>query len=251
MTAAFVDISLLQLASVAIVTLVASLLGGVAGYGTGALVPLVLVPIVGPESTVPIIVISGLLTNTSRAAAFLSFIDWRHVLLVLVGAAIPCVVTAYGYTLLTGKNAMAVIGGTLALTVPLRHLLKRRVLVLGDRGLLAGGAGYGVAAGGTVGGGAILLSLLMAAGLEGSAVVATSATISIAIGVLRTSAFGAAGAVNVEVVALSLLIGLIAFPGAFLAKGLVARLPMRVHTVILDAIVLIGGMTMMIDAFRR
>ena len=46
---------------------VASIIGGVAGYGTGALMPLVLVPIVGAEPVVPIIAISALFTNTSRA----------------------------------------------------------------------------------------------------------------------------------------------------------------------------------------
>jgi membrane protein YqaA with SNARE-associated domain len=40
----FADISLLQILLVAAVALFASVLGGLAGYGTGALMPLVLVP---------------------------------------------------------------------------------------------------------------------------------------------------------------------------------------------------------------
>ena len=44
--------------------LFASMIGGVAGYGTGALMPLVLVPMVGAEPVVPIIAISALFTNT-------------------------------------------------------------------------------------------------------------------------------------------------------------------------------------------
>src|SRR5258705_6207417 len=125
-----------------------SLIGGVAGYGTGALMPLVLVPIVGPEPAVPIIALAGLLTNTSRATAFLSSIDWRRALLVLAGATLPCIVSAYGYTLLTGKGAMLVIGTMLMLTVPLRYLLKRHSVTVGDRGLVLGSAGYGTAGGG-------------------------------------------------------------------------------------------------------
>ena len=50
--------------------LIASVVGGFAGYGTGALMPLVLVPIVGAEPVVPILSLSALFTNTSRAAAF-------------------------------------------------------------------------------------------------------------------------------------------------------------------------------------
>jgi uncharacterized membrane protein YfcA len=249
--AALADISIFQLALVAGVALFTSVLGGVAGYGTGALMPLVLVPIVGPEPTVPIIAIAGLLTNTSRATAYLRQIDWRRAILVLAGAAIPCVFSAYGYTLLTGKGAMIVIGTMLTLTVPLRYLAKRHELAVSNRGLLIGAAGYGVAVGGTVGAGVILLSLLMAAGLQGAAVIATDAVISVAIGFIRLAVFGVAGAVNAQVIALALLIGFVAFPGAFLAKAFVARLPLHVHTAILDAVVAIGGAVMIFGAFAR
>ena len=75
---AFADISLAQLALIAAVALITSLIGGVAGYGTGALMPLVLVPIVGAEPVVPIIAMSALLTNTGRIAAFRKAVDPRR-----------------------------------------------------------------------------------------------------------------------------------------------------------------------------
>ena len=65
---------------------IASIIGGVAGYGTGALMPLVLVPIVGAEPVVPIIAISALFTNTSRAFAFRDVIDWRRGALIVACA---------------------------------------------------------------------------------------------------------------------------------------------------------------------
>ena len=43
--------------------------GGVAGYGTGALMPLVLVPIVGAAPVVPIIAVSAMFTPCSSANA--------------------------------------------------------------------------------------------------------------------------------------------------------------------------------------
>ena len=51
----FADISVGQLLLVAGVALFASVIGGLAGYGTGALMPLVLVPLIGAEPVVPII----------------------------------------------------------------------------------------------------------------------------------------------------------------------------------------------------
>jgi hypothetical protein len=63
--------------------------------------------------------------------------------------------------------------------------------------------------------------------------------------------FGLAGAVTAKVVAVALLIGAIAFPGAFFAKALIERLPVHVHTVILDAVVAAGGAVMIANAYMR
>ena len=63
--------------------------------------------------------------------------------------------------------------------------------------------------------------------------------------------FGVFGAVTPKVVAVALLIGIVAFPGAFLAKALVERLPVHVHTAILDAVVITGGLLMVLGALTR
>jgi uncharacterized membrane protein YfcA len=251
LTSLFADISLAQLALIAAVAIFASLVGGVAGYGTGALMPLVLVPIVGAEPVVPIIAISALFTNLSRATAFRHAADFRRALIIVAAAAPTCVLGAWGYTTLSGKGALLVIGSMMTLSVPLRRFALHLGFRCGDRGLAAASFGWGVIVGGTSGAGIILLSLLMAAGLEGAAVIATDAAVSIAIGVVKISVFGVAGVVGAQVIAVALLIGLAAFPGAFLAKLIVERLPVHVHTTILDAVVVFGGVMMIIGAFRR
>jgi uncharacterized membrane protein YfcA len=251
LSAVFADISLPRLALITAMALVASVVGGVAGYGTGALMPLVLVPIVGAEPVVPILSLSALFTNTSRAAAFWRLVDPRRALIVLVAALPTCVLGAWGYTLLSGKGAALVIGAMLVASVPLRRLMRRRGLALSSRGLAVASFGWGPLAGGTVGAGIILLSLLMAAGLEGAAVVATDAVISIGIGLAKFATFGLAGVVNAQVIAIALFIGGVALPGAFLAKALIERLPLHVHTAILDAVVIGGGAVMIVNAFVR
>jgi uncharacterized membrane protein YfcA len=239
--AALAALSSRELAAVAGMALVASIVGGVAGYGTGVLMPLVLVPIVGAEPVVPIIAISALMTNTSRAVAFRRLVDVRRSLIVLAGSLPTAVLGAYAYTLLSSVGASLVIGGMLMASVPLRRLLMRRAVQVGNGGLAVASIGYGAVVGGTVGSGIILLSLLMAAGLEGGAVIATDATISIAIGIIKIAVFGIAGVMGAQVVAFALLIGAIAFPGAFFAKALVDRMPIHLHTAMLDAVVLFGG----------
>ena len=250
MLAALADLSVTELSLIAAMGIVASLIGGVAGYGTGALMPLVLVPIVGAEPVVPIIAISALFTNTSRAFVFRAVIDWRRALIILIAAIPTTVLGAWGYTLLTGRGAMLVIGSMMALSVPLRRLSKRHGLTLSEGGLAGASVAWGVVVGGTSGAGIILLSMLMAVGLQGSAVIATDAAISVLIGVIKIGVFGLFGALDAKVVAVALLIGCVAFPGAFLAKAIVDRLPLHVHTAILDAVVIGGGLLMVIGALR-
>ena len=244
------NLSLTELVLIVGLAAFSGVAGGVAGYGTGALMPLVLVPIVGAAPVVPIIAISALFTNSARIMAFRRWLNPRRALIALIAALPTCVLGAWLYTLLTGRGAALVIGTSLIATVPLRRLLKRRGHHLGEKGLAAAAAGWGVLMGGTTGAGVILLSLLMATGLEGAAVIATDATVSIVVGVIKIAVFGLAGVVTPTVLAVGLLIGCIGFPSTFLAKLIVERLPVHVHTAMLDVVVIVGGSVMIFGALR-
>jgi uncharacterized membrane protein YfcA len=243
-------VSLTELVLIVVLAAVSAVAGGVAGYGTGALMPLVLVPIVGAAPVVPIIAISALFTNSARIVAFRRWLDPRRAVIALIAALPTCVLGAWLYTLLTGRGAALVIGSSLIATVPLRRLLKRRGHHLGEKGFAAAAAGWGILMGGTTGAGVILLSLLMATGLEGAAVIATDAAVSIVVGVIKIAVFGLAGVVTPTVLAVGLLIGCIGFPSTFIAKLIVERLPVHVHTAILDAVVIVGGAVMIFGALR-
>ena len=51
--------------------------------------------------------------------------------------------------------------------------------------------------------------------------------------------------------AFALLIGAIAVPGAFLARAFVERMPLHIHSAILDAAVMVGGVVMIAAALRH
>jgi len=82
-------------------------------------------------------------------------------------------------------------------------------------------------------------------------VIATDAVISVATSIIKISVFGLAGVVTAQVLAFALLIGAIAIPGAFLAKAFVERMPVHIHTAILDAAVIVGGTVMITTALRH
>ena len=179
----------------------------------------------------------------------LKYADWRRVAIVLASAVPTCILGAWGYTRLSSAGAALVISSRLFLSVPLRRLLKYHEVKFGDKGLALGAFSYGVVVGGTAGSGVILLSLLMEPVLKAPALLRPPA-ISIVIGIVKISVFGLAGVITAQVIAFALLIGLVALPGAFLAKTFVERMPVHVHTAILDAVVLLGGVFLVRGALR-
>ena len=240
----------MQLALVAGAALLTAVVGGVAGYGTGLLMPLVLVPIVGAESVVPIMGIAALIINAGRVAAFRHVVDLRRSLIVLATALPATLVGAWFYTRLSGAGAQFVIGAVLIVSVPLRRILRGRGFHLGEGGLAVGAVGFGAISGAAAGTGVILVSLLMAAGVGGAAVIATDAAISVLVHLAQVTVFGVAGVLNAKVVAVALVIGVCAIPGAFVARAIVDRISIHVHTTILDAVVLLGGGLMVWGALR-
>ena len=245
------DFSALQFVLVAGAALVTAVIGGVAGYGTGILMPLVLVPILGPEPVVPVMSIASFIVNAGRIAAFRRMIEFRPALIVLATAVPTCVLGAWLYTRLSGVGAQIVIGTFLMASVPLRWFLRNKGLSIGEGGLAVGAAGFGVVTGAAAGTGVILVSLLMAAGLGGGAVIATDAAISLIVHLVQASVFGVAGVIDADVIAVALLIGIFALPGAFVARAIVDRLSIQLHTTILDAVVLLGGGLMVGNAIFR
>ena len=234
---------------VALVAFLTAILGGVAGYGTGLLLPPILVPIIGPQAVVPVIAVSALMTNGSRLLAFRRFFDASRALLVTLCALPFCFIGAWLYTRLSSGHVAVLIGVVLIFLVPVRRILLSLHGALPPKGIAAAGAAYGLLVGGTTGSGVVLLSILLAAGLQGSAVIATDAGISLVLGVVKTLVFQTAGALPLSSWIMALVIGTAAMPGAFIARRLTDQLSLKAHTAILDAVVVLGGVILIVEGF--
>jgi uncharacterized membrane protein YfcA len=242
------DVTMLAYALVAVVAFLAAIVGGIAGYGTGLLLPPVLVPIIGAEAVVPVIAVAALMTNGSRLLAFRASFDSPRAFLITICALPFSLLGAYLYTLLSGAHVAILIGTVLILLVPLRRVLLRSHGHLPNKGIAAAGAAYGLLVGGTTGSGVVLLSILMAAGLQGPAVIATDAGISVILGIAKTLIFQTAGALPLSSWIMAAVIGIAALPGAFIARTLAHRLTLSAHTAILDAVVIAGGALLVASA---
>lgn len=244
------DVGAAELALIGAVALAGSILGGLAGYGTGLVVPIFLAPVVGVANIVPVMAVGMIFANASRAAAFWRDIHWRYARRVLLAGLPACVAGAYAYTLLEARWIALLLGAFFIASVPLRRALARAGWTLGPRGVTLAGAGFGVVNGGMTGVGMFLISLLMAAGLQGAAVIGTDAIVSVIMGAAKIALFGSVARLDLQLALAGVLVGLCTVPGGFIARRLLERIPMKVHTAVMDAVVLGGGASFLWRAWQ-
>lgn len=240
-----------HIAMIAATALVTQTIGGIAGYGTGLLMPLVLVPLVGAEAIVPVISLSALITNPTRVYIFREHLDWRKAITIAAFAAPTTMLGAWAYTLLSGAGAALVIGSGLILMVPLRRFLARRRFRLSGTGVGMAGALYGFLSGGMTGTGVMLIAMLMAMGLTGLPVIATDALASTVVGLAKSSVFAVAGELPPRLCLVALLIGAMATPGTLIARWLASRLPVQLHEAMIEGTIVVGGLVLIGRALMR
>lgn len=235
------NVELAPLALACLASFAASILGGLAGYGTGLVLPVFLAPVVGVADLIPVMAVAMLFNNGSRVVAFRREIQWPHFRAVMLLGMPACMLGAWGYTLLTGRWIAALIGGFLLFTVPLRRHLKKRQWRLGPAGERTAGAVFGFVNGGMTGAGVLLISLLMASGLAGAALIATDAIVSLAMGFGKVALFGSLERLDLRLGSIGVAVGLCAVPGAFVARLLLERLSAPLHAAIMETVVIFGA----------
>lgn len=244
------DISLAQAALVALVACLASILGGLAGYGTGLVLPVVLAPVLGVANVVPVMAVAMLINNASRVAAFRRDVQWPHVRRILWLALPPNVGAAVFYTRLEARTIALLLGLFLLASLPLRAWLKRRGRTLGPRGEVLAGGAFGLVNGTLSGTGVILISTLMAAGVTGPALIAADAVVSVVLELAKVAVFGGFARLDAPRALAGLLVGLCTTPGAFVARQLLDVIPPGVHARVMEAVGLVGACGFLWRAFR-
>ena len=234
-----------QVALACAVALAASTLGGLSGFGTGLILPVFLVPLVGVANVIPVMAVAMLFNNGSRVIAFWREIQWIHVLRMLTFGLPACVAGAYSYTLLSSRWIGFLLGGFLLVSVPLRRLLRGARLAISPAVEFGAGGCFGFVNGGMTGTGVILISILMFVGVAGSALVATDALVSVIMGLAKVALFGTLASLNLELTLVGLLVGFFAAPGAFLARALLKRIPAGVHAWFMEMIVVAGAVALL------
>jgi uncharacterized membrane protein YfcA len=228
-----------------------ALVGGIGGFGSGVILAAVLVPILGVKATVPVLALAGVVINAGRLGFYRQHIDWPVARRVLLGALPLLVLGTWLHARLDARLLGLAMGLLVVASVPARRWLRRRQLAVGTAGMVAGGAVFGLANGMASGMGIILVSLLLGGGLAGTAVLATDALVSVLIDLVRAALFGRFDTLDGEHALLGLLIGAATLPGSALAAWLVRRLRARLHTLLMESLIVAGGLGIVVSAWRE
>ncbi len=232
----------LQLIFVCSIAFILSVLGGMSGYGAGLVMPVFMTPVIGISNVIPVMAVTMLINTGFRSMAFWRDIQWKQVKLMLMFGLPSCIAGAYCYTLLSSRWIALILGCFLLASIPLRRFMNHLDFKLSDNGLRASGIGFGFINGGMAGTGIILISILMSAGLHSVTLIATDAIISTTLAVFKIAVYGSNDKLNIDLIAVGMLVGLCMAPGGFIARRLLNHVPVKVHAWVMEVVVFFGSM---------
>lgn len=244
------DVTPLILLAGMAVCFAAGVMGGLSGYGAGMLVTVFIAPIVGPKALVPMISVLMLINNGSRVWFYRHALDMRTVLRVSLVALPMAWVGAQLYVRLDSSIVQVVLGAVLIVSVPLRRAMAGAQITPGPLAIYGIGAVFGFLSSLIVGAGMLIVPMLMGVGYAGAALLATDAAIAVAVNLFKAIIFGALDALSLQHAVLALVLGLCTIPGTAAAAWIVQRTSLRLHTALIEGLILFGGASMLWGGFR-
>ncbi len=239
----FAGVSLATFALIAGVAVFGAVISGLSGFGGGLIISAFLAPIIGVKALVPVIGVIMLLNNASRLWFYREALDWRTAGLIIACAAPTAVIGAIVYVELNVTVITAVLGCVLIGSVPLRRVLARREVRFSRAGLAVFGGVFGFLNATMVGTGLLVVPVLMGAGLLSQALLATDAAIAIGVNIIKAAVFGSYDVLTWELALAAVTVGLCTVPGSWLAAWIVRRTEVRVHTLLMEGLIILGGLS--------
>jgi len=227
------------------VGLAAGTISGIVGTGSSIMLMPILVYQYGPKEAVPIMALAAVLANLARILAWWREVDWRACAAYSI-TGIPA--AALGARTLLALPSHAVdltIGLFLIAMVPVRHWLARHQFTLSLWHLAVGGAVIGYLTGIVVSTGPLSVPLFLFYGLTRGAFLATEAASSLGIYLSKSVTFERFGALTADIALKGLTAGSSLMSGAFIAKRFVLKLDADVFRLVMDAIMLAAGLSML------
>ena len=234
---------------VLVVGLVAGTLSGIIGTGASIMLLPVLVIGFGAKQAVPIMAIAAVMNNIGKAVAWWREIDWRACVVYSITGIPGAALGARTLVSLPEHAVDAALGAFFLLMIPLGHWLHVKKFSMPLWQLAVVGLVVGFLTGIVVSTGPLSVPAFTAYGLVKGAFIATEAASSLMLYISKIITFRGLGALPVEAIAQGLITGSSLIVGAFAAKWVVLRMSQTAFRLLLDALLLVSGTTMLVEAF--
>ncbi|MGL4635376.1 MAG: sulfite exporter TauE/SafE family protein [Beijerinckiaceae bacterium] len=235
---------------VAVAAFLGSMASAITGAGGAILISFAITPIIGVGAVVQTISVAMSVSHIARIQAFRADIDWPTATWVMLWSLPGCIIGSVIYTWLDERSIALLLGCFMLAVVIARRALPKGSFRLSRRWIAVCSLGFGLVSGATIGGGILVLPILAGAGLAGAAFVATDAIIGMVLHVVKMIIFGTASVLTAQQFILGLVIGIMMIPGAYVARWLIRRMPVSVHTGLIDAVIVMGGIGFLMQAYR-
>jgi uncharacterized protein len=236
--------------AIAAAAFLGSMASAITGAGGAILISFAIAPIIGVGAIVQTISVAMTISHVARIQAFRKEIDWATARWVLAFSLPGCFIGSVIYTWLDERSIAALLGCFMLSVTLARRLMLQGAFRLSLSVIAACSFGFGLVSGATIGGGVLVLPILAGAGLSGAVFVATDAIIGMALHLLKMLIFGTSSTLTMQQFALGLMIGIMMIPGAYAARWLIRRMPVSVHSGLIDAVIFFGGVGFLIQAYH-
>jgi uncharacterized membrane protein YfcA len=232
------------------VGLVAGTISGIIGTGASIMLVPVLVLAFGPKQAVPIMAVAAVMGNVAKMAVWWREVDWRACLVYSV-TGIPAAALGARTLLALPSQVVDLALGVFFLTmIPAGRWLTAHRRRIGLWHLALAGAVIGFLTGVVASTGPLSVPAFTAYGLVKGGFIATEAASSLAVYVSKVVTFRELGALPADAIVKGVITGSSLMAGAYVAKRIVLRLTPQAYRLLLDALLLCSGLTLLWAATR-
>ena len=235
---------------VLVVGLAAGTVSGIIGTGASIMLVPVLVLAFGPKAAVPIMAIAGLMGNVAKMLVWWREIDWRACLVYSITGIPAAALGARTLLALPSRAIDLALGMFFLAMIPAGRWLTAHQLRMSLPHLAVAGAIIGFLTGVVASTGPLSVPAFTSYGLVKGGFIATEAASSLSLYVSKVVTFRGLGALPFDAIVKGLITGSSLMVGAFVAKRVVLKLSPQGYRLLLDALLLCSGLTLLWAASR-
>ena len=226
---------------IALAAFTASIISGLGGFGGSFIIVIVLTPLVGAKAVIPLIAVYAICANFSRVVIYRKTIAWKPAIQFTLASFPGIFVGARFLKEVPESVFLGFMGGFLILIPLARRYLKTLSFKPGLATVLGLGLLFGFISGTAAGSGMLVIAFFNSIGLSGPLLLGTDAIIGLVNALTRSSTFYTLGLLDQRLIFLGLFMGLITFPGSWIASRVVAWMGTSLHDRFIEVLIVVSG----------